>query len=124
MSILITFHGYTHFRALVKTYKGSVIRCDDTASADLKRSCLFGILSKFGTGPSQKRDWNQYSILKGSDDGVLHSKESDFWTLSIVQCFLKNTQCFGNWICFRNVIFLENIGRWTKSEDLVLSRNQ
>jgi hypothetical protein len=31
-------------------------------------------------------------ILKSSDDGVLlHFKESCFWTLSIVQCFLKNT---------------------------------
>jgi hypothetical protein len=29
-------------------------------------------------------------------------KESDFWTLSIIQCFLKKekTQRFGNWICF------------------------
>jgi hypothetical protein len=30
-------------------------------------------------------------ILKGSDDGVLHLKESGFWTLSVIQCFLKNT---------------------------------
>jgi hypothetical protein len=30
------------------------------------------------------------SILKGSDDGVSHLKESSgFWTLSIAQCFLK-----------------------------------
>jgi hypothetical protein len=29
------------------------------------------------------------SILKGSDDGVSHLKESGFWTLSIAQCFLK-----------------------------------
>jgi hypothetical protein len=31
------------------------------------------------------------SILKGSDNGVLHLKELGFWTLSIVQWFLKNT---------------------------------
>jgi hypothetical protein len=27
------------------------------------------------------------SILKGSDDGVLHLKESCLWTFSIIQCF-------------------------------------
>jgi hypothetical protein len=27
------------------------------------------------------------SIMKGSDDGVMHFEESCFWTLSIVQCF-------------------------------------
>jgi hypothetical protein len=32
----------------------------------------------------------QLSLLKGSGDGVLHLKESCFWTLSIV-CFLKIT---------------------------------
>jgi hypothetical protein len=30
-------------------------------------------------------------ILKGSDDGVLHMKESCLRTLSIFQCFLRNT---------------------------------
>jgi hypothetical protein len=29
-------------------------------------------------------------ILKGTDNGVLHLKKSGFWTLPIVQCFLKN----------------------------------
>jgi hypothetical protein len=32
----------------------------------------------------------QKSILKGSDDGALHLKESGFWALSVAR-FLKNT---------------------------------
>jgi hypothetical protein len=28
--------------------------------------------------------------LKGSDDGILHLKETGFWTLSILEGFLKN----------------------------------
>jgi hypothetical protein len=36
-------------------------------------------------------DIQRESILKGSDDGVLRLKERRFWTLFIVQCFLKNT---------------------------------
>jgi hypothetical protein len=34
--------------------------------------------------------YDTVSILKGSDEGVLHLKQSGFWTLSIVQCFLRN----------------------------------
>jgi hypothetical protein len=42
------------------------------------------------------------SVLKGSDDGVVHLEESCFWTLSIVQrFFFKKKQRFGNWLCFR-----------------------
>jgi hypothetical protein len=31
------------------------------------------------------------SVAKGADNGVLQLKKSSFWTVSIVQCFLKNT---------------------------------
>jgi hypothetical protein len=41
------------------------------------------------------------SILKGSDDGVMHFEESCFWTLSIVQCFsFKN-----NVVTWQKIIF-------------------
>jgi hypothetical protein len=42
------------------------------------------------------------SVLKGSDDGVLHLEESCFWTLSII-CFFGEKH-FGNWICFRLMV--------------------
>jgi hypothetical protein len=38
---------------------------------------------------------NQESILRGSDDGVMHFEESCFRTSSIVQCFSLK-QRFGN----------------------------
>jgi hypothetical protein len=45
------------------------------------------------------------SILKGSDDSVMHFEESCFWTLSIVQCFsLKTT--------FRRLALLPSSGKW------------
>jgi hypothetical protein len=122
------------------------------------------------------------TILKCSDDGVLHLKESWFWTFSIVRCFPQNTtyrkldlvpssgkmkvaptvlgpsitgsqsdlRCLYvlllltevvQWLILRDpteqgppsfylktetdpvsdtLLFLENIGRWTKSKNLIL----
>jgi hypothetical protein len=115
------------------------------------------------------------TILKCSDDGVLHLKESCFWTFSIVRCFPQNTtyrkldlfpssgkmkmaptvlvssitgpqsdlRCLYvlllltevvQWLILRDpteqgppsdpvsdtLLFLENIGRWTKSKNLIL----
>jgi hypothetical protein len=89
---------------------------------------------------------DEMHLLKGSDDGILHLKDSYFWTLSIVQCFLKNTSFRkqdlfpssgkvkvgpsllgpflreGNRSSFETLCFWENIERWTKSKSMNLSR--
>jgi hypothetical protein len=41
-----------------------------------------------------------HSILKGSEDGVMHFEESCFWTLSIIQCFFFKNDVSETDSCF------------------------
>jgi hypothetical protein len=71
-------------------------------------------------GSGRKRSWlNKRSILKGSDEGVMHFEESSFRTLSIVQHWmmknvLKQDSSKSN---KRNypIIFPEGLRKTTKS---------